>query len=136
MTPIQPDGKELLSGLGHLVAKRFDITIRNLKRKLTNREHPSDAAFHEHMDTLSNEERPVRIAQYALETFLHDMMASFDESETYFIFAKKAQGFAVNLKDFTIDSLHAETLDWLENFSENRTIHDIIYDISEKNRNV
>ena len=41
------------------------------------------------------------------------MMASFDESETYFIFAKKAQGFAVNLKDFTIDSLHAETLDWL-----------------------
>ena len=132
MAMAQQDEKELLAGLGHLVVKRFDASLRNLKRKLADREHPSDIAFHEYIDSLSDEERPLKIAQYALEGFLHDLMASLNESDTYFILGKRDQGFAVNLKDFTVDGFHAEALDWLEKFSESKTIHNIIYDITER----
>ena len=121
-------GEELVDRFGKALVDVFDYSLIQLSRKLTDTGAASSKDFLQYLVDLPEAERPLRIAQYGLETFIHDFMFMFQDSETFKIVGKLASGEEIDLKDLCPEGLHGNQLDWMEEHSVNRDIGALLLD--------
>ena len=120
------EGGDLLKEFGRLVFGRFDQVLENLRSSLTSRDAPSDRAFREIISSIPEPDRSLRIAQYGLEDFVHELMAIIEDSDTFSLVGQQSDGSVVDLKQFSESGLQAEQIYWQEEFSKKESISQMI----------
>ena len=121
---VSNEERERLSNeFGKIVAERFDSALSQLRKSLSGT-HSSDQRLREYLDSLPEVDRPIAIAQRAMETFLHGLMFAIESSDIYHLTATSSDGSAVDLKESADAGLHTEQFYWLEDFSQNESIID------------
>ncbi|MEI5680259.1 MULTISPECIES: hypothetical protein [unclassified Mesorhizobium] len=113
---------ELLKEFGRAVFDRFDHVLASLRPMLGERDFPSDQAFRSLLALAAENDRPMLIAQYGLEHFMHELMATLEDSEIFHLVAKTPDGDFIDLKQFSESGLHAEQIYWQEEFSTHESI--------------
>jgi hypothetical protein len=116
------DHEILLSGFGRILVTQFDGALNELKQRLYVSESPGHAKFKAYLETLDEADRPLAIAQEALEVFVHDLMVAIEDSHAYRIDVTDKTGKVFDLKGLSAVGLHAEQLYWLDEFSKYRRI--------------
>lgn len=116
----QADG--LLREFGRAVFDRFDNVLANLRLTLDDRDFPSDQALRSLLASAAETDRPLLIAQYGLENFIHEFMAAIEDSEIFHLVGKTPDGRFIDLKQFSESGLHAEQIYWQEEFSTHESI--------------
>ena len=114
--------QEILDGFGSLVYEVFDETLDTLKDALTSDQLPAFRALRELLDEMPPTEKTMTAAQYALETFIHDLMAAFQESNSYAAVAKIGSEGVANIRNLAEVGLEFEQVDWQERHSKYSSI--------------
>jgi hypothetical protein len=116
---------ELIARFGMQLARVFDNTLDQLSNSLNNSEVAIHKELRAYLETLPIGERLIKIAQSALETFIHDFMSSIDESDDFKIVGTTVDGKQFDLRDLCPEGLHGKQLDWLEDYGSYEDVYAI-----------
>jgi hypothetical protein len=117
---------ELIARFGMQLARIFDDTLDQLSNSLGNSEVPIHRELRAYLDTLPVNERIIKVAQSALETFVHDLMSSLDESDDFKVVGVTIDGRQFDLRDLCPEGLHGKQLDWLENYGSYEDVYGML----------
>jgi hypothetical protein len=98
------------------VFERFDNSLRLLEIDFVTssslgEEHRAARKFKQLLDSLTEREKLVIVAQNTLEVFIHDFFSAIDDSSLFTIMASPPSHEPVDLKAL-VTSLHEAQLDW------------------------
>ncbi len=119
---------ELVKRFGRIVAENYVRALQQLNHSLGDSEAPADKDLRKFLAPLSNKEREIKIAEVALEFFIHDFMASLDESNDFKILGTLKDGSQVDLRDLCPEGLHGNQLDWIDNFANHKSVFTMIFE--------
>lgn len=133
LTPANTN-RELIERFGKQLSEIFDHSLAQLTSALNDSDLETDKDFRKFLNEFSPKERDIKVAQKVLETFVHDIMASFDESNDFKIVGTLADQTNVDLRDLCEGGLHDDQLKWRERFSTHKDIYSMIFekDFSDK----
>jgi hypothetical protein len=126
--------QELIEKFGRTVAENYLRTLRQLRQSLGASSVPADEDLRAFLAPLSPQERELKIAQFAVESFIHDFMASLDESDDFKIIGTLRDGKQFDLRELCPEGLHGNQLDWIENFANQKTVYQTIFENDFLNR--
>jgi hypothetical protein len=84
---------------------------------LGNSDIPAHKELREFLAPLKRSEREIKIAQAALESFIHVFMARLDDSDDFKIVGTLEDGSQFDLRHLFPEGLHGSQLDWIEEFT-------------------
>jgi hypothetical protein len=120
--------QELIERFGRTVAENYLRALRQLNHSLGDSSVPADKDLREFLAPLPQRERELRIAQVAVESFIHDFMASMDESDDFKIVGTLQDGTQFDLRQLCPEGLHGNQLDWIEDFANQKTVYSTIFE--------
>jgi hypothetical protein len=120
--------EELIKRFGRTIAENYLKALRLLNQSLGDSSVPADKDLREFLVPLPQHERELRIAQVAVESFIHDFMASMDESDDFKIIGTLQDGAQFDLRQLCPDGLHGNQLDWIEDFANQKTVYSTIFE--------
>ena len=129
----KPEGHALIDQFGVLFAGEFDATLRQLKLALEQTKspsHPQDIALRQYLESPTADVRAMKIARYALASFMHNLLARLDESDALGLYGATSSGELLNLRDYS-DLFPAEMHIWCEKHSEHGSIFSDLLEIAE-----
>jgi hypothetical protein len=101
---------ELIERFGKQLAEVFNHTLDQLTYALSVSEIEVHRNLRNFVATLPIEDKPHLVAQSALESFIHDLMSRFDESDDFKIIGKLKDGTQFDLRDLCPEGLHGITV--------------------------
>jgi hypothetical protein len=132
--PPASTSQELIEKFGRSVAENYIRALRQLSQSLGDSSVPADKDLRTFLAPLSQQERELKIAQLAVESFIHDFMASMDESDDFKIVGTLQDGTLFDLRDLCPEGLHGNQLDWIENFANQKTVYSTIFENDFSNK--
>jgi hypothetical protein len=125
-TELTKTPEELVARFGMQLARVFDNTLYQLSNSLSNSEVTIHKELRAYLGTLPIGERLIKVAQSALETFVHDFMSSLDESDDFKIVGTTTDGKQFDLRDLCPEGLHGKQLDWLEDYGSYEDVYSML----------
>jgi hypothetical protein len=120
--------RELIERFGRTVVENYNSALRQLSRSLGDSNVPADQQLRAFLASLAKQEREMKIAHAALETFIDDFMASLDESDDFKVMGTLKDGTQFDLRDLCPEGLHGNQLDWIEDFAGHKSVYETIFE--------
>jgi hypothetical protein len=130
---MKTEGYDSLDEFGRAFACEVDRTLDEIRRdlqRIATPSHPRDIAFRNYLESASQDQRAMKIAASAVQTFAHGLLAMLDESDKFSLVAAGADGQLLHLKKYS-DLFAAETHVWFERYSKHGSIAGHLLDIAE-----
>lgn len=115
--------RELIERFGKQLAEVFNHTLDQLTYALDDSEIEVHRNLRNFVAALPIEDRPHLVTQSALESFIHDLMSRFDESDDFKIIGTLKDGSQFDLRDLCPEGLHGNQLNWLEKYGSREDVY-------------
>ncbi len=124
--PLENTSRDLIERFGRSLAENFLEALEQINRSLGNSDIPAHKELREFLAPMKRSEREIKIAQAALESFIHEFLASLDESDDFKIVGTLEDGSQFDLRDLCPEGLHGSQLDWIEEFTNHKSTYEKI----------